>query len=187
MRIIAGEWRGRKLVTVPDRSVRPATDRVKGSIFNILQNRLAMPGAKVLDLFAGSGSLGFEALSRGAASCIFVESDRRALEKLHVNIGVLDCEDQCDVLADDAARFVSRCAEHFDLIFADPPYAYVGLSALPDDILARQLLKKDGFLIIEHPQRVRYAPTSIYTIALERQFGNTKVTFFTPATPDATA
>jgi 16S rRNA (guanine966-N2)-methyltransferase len=95
MRIIAGSFGGRHLITVRDRSIRPTTDRAKQTIFDMLAARIAFDGIDVLDLFAGSGSLGLEALSRGARSVVFVEQSTRSLSVLEQNINSLNCRDHC--------------------------------------------------------------------------------------------
>src|ERR1041385_2453615 len=150
MRIITGKFKGRSLESVNDLSVRPATGRVKGAIFNMLQNRLNLMNATVLDLFAGSGSLGFEALSRGASGVVFVDESRQVLESIRSNAQALECLDMCDIIHDDALSFVWHCRDTFELIFADPPYAYTETPMLPLAIFQHKLLKSGGFLIIEH-------------------------------------
>ncbi len=121
MRIIAGEFRGRSLTAPGDRRARPTADRVREAWFSILAGEL--PGARVLDLFAGSGALGLEALSRGAGSVDFVEMSRTALSALRANIAALDVEDRARVHAGDALRFVAGLApRRYDVVFADPPY-----------------------------------------------------------------
>jgi 16S rRNA (guanine966-N2)-methyltransferase len=127
MRVIAGLFRGRKLEAPPNVVTRPITDRVKETLFNILGHRLAMPGQlpglDVLDLFAGPGSLGIEALSRGARSCVFVEHDRHVLRCLRQNVAHLEIEAASTVLADNAWTMrLPQCAAGFGLIFVDPPY-----------------------------------------------------------------
>ncbi len=180
MRIITGIYKGRSLSTVKDNSVRPATDRVKGSIFNMLQNRLDLHGALVLDLFAGSGSLGFEALSRGAERVTFVDDQKAALDSLESNAESLGCTDQCEIIEDDAMTFLRRGAtRQYDLIFADPPYVWEGISTLPTEIITRGLLQKSGLLIIEHAKQAVFAPSGAYAPPLCREFGNTRVSFFT--------
>lgn len=179
MRIITGIYKGRNLTTVKDNSVRPATDRVKGSIFNMLQNRLDLNGAHVLDLFAGSGSLGFEALSRGAARVTFVDDQKAALNSLEQNAESLGCADQCEIIEEDALTFLRRGAGSYDLIFADPPYAWEGIASLPAEILTRGLLKRPGLLIIEHSKQATFAPLGAIAPPLCREFGNTRVSFFT--------
>jgi 16S rRNA (guanine(966)-N(2))-methyltransferase RsmD len=185
VRIITGKYKGRRLSTLNDGSVRPATDRVKGSIFNMLQNRLALGGASVLDLFAGSGSLGFEALSRGAAAVVFVDDAPDALELIEENAAMLGCVDQCQIIQADAVRYVSSAGEKFDLIFADPPYAYPGTPSIPEAVFARKLLKNGGFLIIEHSRKGSFPSSPLYTVSERREFGNTHVSFFISQPADA--
>jgi pantetheine-phosphate adenylyltransferase len=150
MRIIAGTYRGRVLPGDVGDGVRPATDKVRGAIFNILQNRLDLRGIDVLDLFAGTGSLGFESLSRGARSATFVDIGRAAVRAIRENAAALACEDDCEISQSDAAGYVSRRIGIFGLIFADPPYAYDRISGLPGLILGSGMLAKGGYLIVEH-------------------------------------
>jgi len=179
MRIITGKYRGRTIETVRDKSVRPATDRVKSTIFNVLQSRLALNGADVLDLFAGSGSLGLEALSRGAARSVFVDSSRHVLDLLETNAEHLGCLDDCILIQADAQAFIGKSSERFDLIFADPPYAYDGTRLLPQEIFEKGLLKKDGYLIIEHTRQTSFPESAGHGIAVTKEFGTTHVSFFT--------
>lgn len=178
MRIITGIYKGRSISTVRDNSVRPATDRVKGAIFNVLQNRLDLNGAHVLDLFAGSGSLGFEALSRGAERVTFVDDQRAALDVLEENAASLGCTDACEIIEDDVEPFLRRSSESYDLVFADPPYAWPQVGSLPGGIIAKGLLRKEGFLIIEHSKQAAFPESAAYRAAVCKEFGNTRVTFF---------
>jgi 16S rRNA (guanine966-N2)-methyltransferase len=121
MRIIAGEWRGRRFEAPPTMDVRPTADRVRESWMSILQ--MQIPGARVLDLCAGSGALGLECLSRGADFVDFVESDPRTMRVLQTNIAGLGAGDRCAVHRGDAVRFADALAPlAYDLVFADPPY-----------------------------------------------------------------
>ncbi len=123
MRIIAGEFRGRTLRPPGDRRTRPTADRVREAWFSILGNRLS--GATVVDLFAGSGALGLEALSRGASHVEFVEIGKSAVTALRANVAALDAEERVKVHRFDALRFVDRLDEgSFDIAFADPPYGH---------------------------------------------------------------
>lgn len=127
MRIIAGTFRGRSLTAPPGRTTRPITDRVKETLFNILGHRLGLPGElpalTVLDVFAGPGSLGLEALSRGARRCTFVERDRAALRSLRQNIHTLGVEHACTIWADNAwTLHWPHAPQGIDLAFVDPPY-----------------------------------------------------------------
>lgn len=178
MRIIAGMYRGRTLAPVRETGVRPATDRVKGAIFNVLQNRLRIHGALVLDLFAGTGSLGFEALSRGAGRVVFVDSGSPLLETLEANAGRLGCEEACEMIIADALAYVQSEPGSFDLIFADPPYEYRDTPLIPGLIAKHQLLKNEGFLIIEHARRTSFEPAPPLEPVVRKEFGNTHVTFF---------
>ena len=122
LRIIAGEFKGRRLKTPAGRAVRPTGDRVKEAWFSILQQSLA--DARVVDLFAGSGALGFEALSRGARAVDFVESAKASLAAIQDNAQVLNVEDRVTIHRMDAMRFAGRLQPNaYDLAFADPPYA----------------------------------------------------------------
>ncbi len=123
MRIIAGEFRGRTLRPPGDRRTRPTADRVREAWFSILGDRLS--GATVVDLFAGSGALGLEALSRGASHVEFVEVGKSAVRALRANVAALDAEERVNVHRVDALRFVDRLDEgSFDIAFADPPYGH---------------------------------------------------------------
>lgn len=127
MRIISGRWRGRRLKALRGRDVRPTTDRVRESWMAALGSDLE--GARVLDLFAGSGALGFEALSRGAESVVFVERARGALAAIRANADLLGATAEVEIHKGDAIQYVSRlAAESFDIVLADPPYGR-GLAA----------------------------------------------------------
>jgi 16S rRNA (guanine(966)-N(2))-methyltransferase RsmD len=178
MRIISGELRGRRLKTVPDNTVRPATDQVRGAVFNILQNRIPVHGAEILDLFAGSGSLGFEAISRGAKRVTFIESSGRVADFIEQNAEELDCTDRCTVFTMSAFDYISRCSEKFDLVFADPPYRQETTPELPTMIFARGIVRPEGYLIIEHTKHVTFPESATYQRTLVREFGGTILSFF---------
>ncbi len=120
VRIIAGLWRGRRLPVADVAGLRPSGDRVRETLFNWLQPRL--PGARCLDLFAGTGALGFEAVSRGAAHATLIERDPRALAALRKAVEVLDAGDRIEIVAADALQWLSRTEARYDLIFVDPPF-----------------------------------------------------------------
>ena len=179
MRVTGGEFRGRILRTVDDLSVRPATDRVRQTLFNMLVHRMDFDGLAVLDLFAGSGSLGIEALSNGAARAVFVEGDRRAAEYIEQNLDRLGCATTGEVLHLDALRYIAQTEERFGLVFADPPYRFAGTASLPDLIFGRQLVQDGGYLLIEHTKDLFYTESALYTVGPVKTFGRTVVTFFT--------
>jgi len=124
VRVVAGEAKGRKLVAPEGRETRPTSDRVRESIFNALLSIGALRGAKVLDLFAGSGALGIEALSRGARQCVFIDNRAQALTAIRKNLASTGFDRRGVVVGDDALRYLRAEPTRFDLVLADPPYAF---------------------------------------------------------------
>ncbi|MEM9086249.1 MAG: 16S rRNA (guanine(966)-N(2))-methyltransferase RsmD [Pseudomonadota bacterium] len=123
MRIIAGEWRGRKLVAPKGEATRPTADRTRETLFSMLTSRLGFfEGLQIADLFAGSGALGLEALSRGAEHCLFVEQDRAALDALRTNIAALDARAKARIEAQ-SVMHLRAASEPLDLLLLDPPYS----------------------------------------------------------------
>lgn len=147
MRIISGERRGKKLMTLEGMAVRPTADRVKEALFNILQ--FSIDGRNFLDLFAGSGQIGLEALSRGARAAVFVDSSKASLAVVKKNIAATGMEDRARVHEADFAAFLRRTTEKFDVAFLDPPYS-AGLltQALP---LTAACMDPGGVIVCEHP------------------------------------
>ncbi|MBI5472006.1 MAG: 16S rRNA (guanine(966)-N(2))-methyltransferase RsmD [Ignavibacteriae bacterium] len=178
MRVISGLYKGRILKTVSDLSVRPVTDRVKQTLFDMLANRVELEGARVLDLFAGSGSLGIEALSRGAAHVTFVEDNSRVAGFIEKNLELLGCDADADVIETDALSFVHRCRESFELVFADPPYEFDQTPEIPRLIFEAKLVRPSGYLLIEHAKDLSFDSTPLYHAGPEKHFGRTVVTFF---------
>ncbi len=178
MRIITGLYKGRVLKTVRDLSVRPATERVRQTLFNMLANRIDFDGITVLDMFAGSGSLGFEALSRGAARVTFVEESEEAVEFLEENARMLGCEDAVEILQMDAMGLLSARHGTYDLVFADPPYSYEHTEKIPGLLFEHSMIKPGGYLLIEHASDLRFESTPLYAAGPEKKFGRTLVTFF---------
>jgi 16S rRNA (guanine966-N2)-methyltransferase len=129
MRVTSGEFGGRKLVAPDGTTTRPTTDKVRQAVFNSLGSMGVIEGAVVADLYAGSGALGIEALSRGAERCIFVERDRSALHALRENIAALDLADRASVHATDVMAWVPAM-RNVDIAFIDPPYAFDAWPAL---------------------------------------------------------
>jgi 16S rRNA (guanine966-N2)-methyltransferase len=149
MRIVSGRWRGRVIKAPTDSRVRPTADRVREAWMSIVQNEI--PGARVLDLFAGSGALGLEALSRGAEHADFVELGRRSLAALGANIESLGAEELSTVRRGDALRFVARLdADAYDIAFADPPY---GLGMALSVVERWNEIPFARVLTVEHPAR----------------------------------
>ncbi|MDI6765559.1 MAG: 16S rRNA (guanine(966)-N(2))-methyltransferase RsmD [Bacteroidota bacterium] len=177
MRIITGKFKGRTLTPIQIQGIRPATDRVKSTIFNMLQNRLNLKDADVLDLFAGSGNLGFEALSRGAKQVVFVDDSNEVLDIVEKNAKQLNCLTDCSIIQRDAEAYIEKTYQTFDLIFADPPYAYERTAEIPRLIFERGLLKSNGYLIIEHSKHTKFIESQLYRLEVQKAFGNTRVSF----------
>lgn len=151
MRIIAGELRSRRLNTPDNDKTRPTTDRSRESLFNVLDNLLEIENARVLDLFAGSGAVAFEALSRGAKEAVLVEKDRHALEAIRRNIDDLELKDQVRVVSKDAYASIALLNGDFDFIFADAPYRDLkSMKELPGLLLSSSLLRPNAIIVIEH-------------------------------------
>jgi 16S rRNA (guanine(966)-N(2))-methyltransferase RsmD len=175
MRIIAGRFRGRPLTTVRDLSVRPTTDRAKQTIFDILTNRVDFEGIEVLDLFAGSGSLGLEAISRGAGHAIFVDRSPQSLQVLESNIETLGCRDQCSVYPAEVFWFLKNTRRAFDVVFVDPPYRLERIAELPDAIYASPVVKEGTYVVMEHSKESPVEPSEAMYEITRKPFGQTTV------------
>lgn len=172
MRIIAGEWRGRTISAPPGNRTRPTTDRVREAWMSVLQHDL--PGARVLDLFAGSGALGLEALSRGAEHVTFVENGPAALRTLQRNIELLQAADRTSVVRSDALRYAGGLsAASFDIAIADPPYESRAALALVE---AFTRLPFARILCVEHDAGLDTASDTRFET---RVYGDTAITFLT--------
>lgn len=156
-------------------SIRPATDRARQTIFDILTHRIEFAGRSVLDLFSGTGSFGLEGLSRGAAHATFVESSRSSLEVLESNIRQLGCQDQCTVYQSDVFRFLKSVGRSYDLIFVDPPYGLPDLADLPRALESSRALGPGSFIIMEHPTSIPVTFSTERYRVTTRQFGQTMV------------
>lgn len=176
-RIISGEFRGRRL-SVPDTGTRPTTDRVREALFSIVGARVDPNGLRVLDLYAGSGALGLEALSRGAATATFVDDRRRATATITANMTSLGCADRARVVTTTAAHFLAtEPSESFDLAVLDPPYARDGaLVAAELERIASEWLSDDGLLVIERDARstTLRAPDGV-EVLVDKTYGETRI------------
>lgn len=182
LRVIAGVWRGRRLKAGRQAGaalLRPTADRVRTSLFDRLAPLL--PGARVLDLFAGTGALGIEALSRGAVRVTFVEQAAGALRLLEANLAALGVED-ARVLREEAFRALGRlvrAGEKFDLILADPPYGSGLAAKLVSCLDQAPLLPAGGVLVVEHDRREDLPPAGGWLVLVDRKrYGDTILTHF---------
>lgn len=149
MRVITGKARGVVLKTPDGSATRPTTDRVKEALFSIIQ--FDIPTAKVLDLFAGTGQLGIEALSRGAASAVFVDEREDACKVVRENLKRTRLEQEAKVIRTDYVTFLRNCSDSFDIILLDPPYAEVFLENSLKMITEIDILQSGGIIVTERP------------------------------------
>jgi len=183
MRVIAGAFRGKKLLSPQGTVTRPTSDRVKEALFSILASRLDFAAIRLLDICAGTGSLGIEALSRGASSCCFVESDRSVISILNKNLIDTCGKDNSEILNMDAVDAIKRCAargSQFDLAFFDPPYSSDLYQTVPDFIASSALLAPGSILVIECSVRNRLlASYGCLKRFDRREYGETALELFT--------
>lgn len=191
MRIIAGEYRGRQLKTTVGPGYRPAMGKVRGALFSMLESRgVIWAGARVLDLFAGSGSLGFEALSRGAQEVCFVESLPRAAALIRENAEKLGVAPQrIHVLADEVGKVLGkRSLAPYDVIFIDPPYEKNLMSPAIKAILRNGWLKEDGILNAEVEGGLKFDPEKEHPglqVLADRKYGQTRLVLWSMITQEA--
>lgn len=176
MRIIAGKLKRRVIRTIASDAVRPTTDRVRQTLFDTLAARMDFENLYVLDLFAGSGILGIEALSRGAAFCTFVEQLPAAAKAIEKSLEQLALCSQARVWQSDVMRFLDRTDRRYDLIFADPPYKFEAHSRLLEKIFSRNLLTEGGYIVLEHHRSLQFAAHPAFE--LQKKFGTTVLSFF---------
>lgn len=175
MRIISGRFKRRQIKAPPGHLTRPTTDRTRESAFNLIESRIHLSGVQVLDLFAGSGAMGLEALSRGAAHVDFVESDGRVLAAARANAEALGVEDECSFIRMDALVFLKRNEGiSFDVVFADPPYNLPSIALLPDLVLPH--LSDDGLFVLEHDARISLMHHP--ALVTSRAYGKTVISIF---------
>lgn len=175
MRIISGTYRGRHLSPPKNITARPTTDFAKESLFNLLQNRMDIEGTDMLDLFAGTGGIGLEFVSRGASSVTSVE-----LAHVQQNFILSTCKQlgirNLTLVRGDVFRFIKNCNSRFDFIYADPPYALPELPTIPDLIFEQGILKDGGMLVLEHSKNNDFHDHPHFVD--QRSYGSVNFTFF---------
>ncbi|SHH41619.1 16S rRNA (guanine966-N2)-methyltransferase [Clostridium collagenovorans DSM 3089] len=180
MRIIAGKARGRKILSPEGLVTRPTLDRVKESMFNIIQNRT--PDAVVADMFSGTGSLGLEAASRGAKRCYLMDKNDDTFACLKENIDNLKFNDVCTCHKGDCYEWMKRFSKEgvvFDIIFIDPPYAKEMIPPAIDVIMQHNLLQKDGIIVCKiDSSEIIFEGNEEITLTNKRKYGNTTVLFY---------
>ena len=177
MRVITGKARGIQLKTPEGMLTRPTSDRVKEALFSIIN--FDIPGAKVLDLFGGTGQLGIEALSRGAASAVFVDAREESCRLIRENLKRTKLEQYAKVIRSDYLDYLRRCREHYNIIILDPPYAEVFLENAIKRITEIDILQSDGIIVAERPLGKKL-PWEFegYTRSKDYKYGNVLLTIY---------
>jgi 16S rRNA (guanine966-N2)-methyltransferase len=182
IRVVSGKAKGRRLDLVPGESTRPIMDRVKTALFNIIRSRIQ--DKVILDLFAGTGSVGIEALSQGAASCVFTEMNERAIETLRENVKRTGFESQSEIRHTDAFKYLKSATRAFDLIYIAPPqYKNLWVEAMHTIAERPHLLAPDGQIVVQiDPSEYEKLSLTKFKEVDERKYGNTLLVFFYPIT-----
>lgn len=173
IRIVAGEFGGRKIDAPDRRSTHAMSERARGAMFNSLSETVA--GARVLDAFAGSGAIGIEALSRGAATAVFVEKDRIACKIIAKNLTMLGLEERAQLIRTTVSNWLGTSSEEFDLIFADPPYHDPQFSTVTKLF---RLLKPGGIMVLSHSGKGEVPFSNEIVVVDNRSYANAHLTFF---------
>lgn len=175
MRIIAGSLRGRRLNPPQNLPVRPTTDMARESLFNILNNYVDFEECSVMDLFAGTGAVSFEFISRGVREVTSIDINAQCTDYIKAEGGRLGVRN-LHVVRADVFDLLKRANRKFDIVFADPPYALEGLATLPDLLFERDVLTEDGIFILEHPREYSFEEHPHFW--QHRNYGKVNFTFF---------
>lgn len=177
MRIITGIYRGRRLMSPKDLSVRPTSDKVKEAIFSMIFEDI--PDSIVVDMFAGTGSLGLEALSRGAKYCYFIDNDRDSVRMIKENIAHCGAENESTLLVGDFKYNMTKINEAIDLVFLDPPYGGKSLEEALEKIGEGGFMAEEGLVVTEHgPENIMPDSIGILTKIKEKKYGSVYVTIY---------
>jgi 16S rRNA (guanine966-N2)-methyltransferase len=177
MRVISGKYRNRRLHPPPGIDARPTTDYAKEGLFNVLQHSVALEGIRVLDLFAGTGNISLEFLSRGAEEVVSVEQDRKLFDFMQRTSRDLGTEGW-RMVKSDVFPFLSMHRGVYDIVFADPPFHMEGIERIPELVRGNGLLGTDGILIVEHSDTTDLSAVPGYQRT--RSYGLVQFSFFTP-------
>lgn len=175
MRVTGGKYRGRRIDPLPGFRARPTTDFAREGLFNILDNRIDFEETRILDLFAGSGSISYEFSSRGAMEIHLVEQDSKYIAGIRRTIKDIGFEN-IKAIHIDARTYLKICKEKYDIVFADPPYDLPWLGEIPDMIARSGILEKDGFFILEHSKRMNFSGHKLFFE--HRVYGGVNFSFF---------
>jgi 16S rRNA (guanine966-N2)-methyltransferase len=177
LRIIGGQYKGRRIVPPGNFRARPTTDFAREGLFNILNNRVDFENITVLDLFSGTGSISYEFASRGAISVHLVEKDPKHISGIKRIIKELNLEN-IRAIHIDVKAYLKTCSVKYDIVFADPPYELSWLKELPDIVTRSNIIKVDGFFILEHPRGLNFNGQKLFFE--HRSYGGVNFSFFKP-------
>lgn len=175
MRIISGIYKGRSIEVPKNFKGRPTTDFARESLFNILLHKTEIEGARVLDLFSGTGAIALECLSRGAQDVLAIELSPVHVKSIRKNFDAFQF-DHAEVIKADVFKWLDKSQGTFDLIFADPPYDIPGLIKLPELVLSSGMLSEQGIFVLEHPDKMDFSKVEGWME--HRRYGNVNFTFF---------
>jgi len=178
MRIISGTWRGKPIKVPPGLPIRPTTDIAKEALFNILENRFDFDGIHCLDLFAGSGNISYELISRGCPSVLAIDRDTLCCRFMKT-IGLELNMEALKIVQSDVFKYLKGLREKFDFIFADPPYDLPNAGKLVDEVQSLSLLKEGGLMVLEHPTLISHTHHAGYLET--RVYGSSSFSFFNSA------
>ncbi len=176
IRIISGKWRGKKIIAPADLPVRPTTDRAKEGLFNWLNFRINMEGISALDLFSGTGNIGYEFLSRGAEQVICIDEDKQCVAFINKVFGSLG-KHHSRAMQARIPYVLSKMTQSFDVIFADPPYRFEEYDLLIKEVLESNLLHQESWFILEHDGTFEFEDKPFFFET--RNYGKVHFTFFT--------
>ncbi|MGC8977016.1 MAG: 16S rRNA (guanine(966)-N(2))-methyltransferase RsmD [Candidatus Ratteibacteria bacterium] len=178
MKIISGIYKGRKIKFIKDKEIRPTKDIVREAIFDSLRGWIV--NKKVIEMFAGSGILGIEAISHGAKKVIFIEKDKRGIKVIKENIENLGIEKYCEIIKGDCEYEIEKIANlKYDLIITDPPYDFPisKLERIMEKIIKLNILRKKGIMVIEHEMKKEIPVVEGYQVIKSKKYGRTKLTY----------
>ena len=176
MRIISGSLKGRVLIPPKSFKARPTTDFAKEGLFNMLEHNYDFSTLSVLDLFAGSGGISLEFVSRGCPSVLCVEMNPAHARFIRDTASVFRITENLQVVHHNVFDFLSLCTARYDIVFADPPYDLSGLENIPDKVMSSGIVKEDGIFILEHPAAFNFSAHCCFQ--KEKKYGNVHFSFF---------
>lgn len=177
MRIISGAQKGHRISSGKKARMRPTSEKARECIFNVLREEVS--GKRVLDLFAGAGGLGLEALSRGAQSVTFVDASSQSISVLKRNLEILKLKNKSTVIKIDGLKAIKKLPQSFDLIFADPPYGKGYVQQMINALITSHILEEGGILVLEHHKKETFScPQEKLIVLKQKRFGDTVISFF---------